>query len=140
MKRRCKECSERSALQDSSERGAALIEAAATLLTLLILLFGIMEAGRMINIQHALTNAAREGARFSVLPLQSSGSPPVPHDDLPSVQEVQAKVQGYLDANGMNGATATILVDQACCDITSAGCQTCVTASQKDSLATVTVH
>src|SRR5262249_45867454 len=138
MKRRCKECSERSALQDSSERGAALIEAAATLLTLMILLFAIFEAGRMINIQHALTNAAREGARFSVLPLQSSGG--VPTDTLPGTSAVEARVQDYLNANGMNGAAATIDVDQACCDITPAGCQTCGGTSQKYSLVTVRIH
>ena len=120
-----------------TDSGAALIEAALTMLTVLILLFGVMEAGRMLNIQHTLTNAAREGARFSVLPLQSSGG--VPTDTLPGTTAIQAKVQGYLDANGMNGATATILVDQACCDITSGGCQTCGSTSQKYSLVTVTV-
>ena len=125
--------------KESSERGAALIEAAATLLTLMILLFAVFEAGRIINIQHTLTNAAREGARFSVLPAQSIGNPPVPSDSLPSTTAVQARVQSYLDANGMGGAPATIAVDQACCDVTSAGCQTCVTASQKYSLVTVTV-
>ena len=125
----------------SSESGAALVEGALTLLTLLILLFGVMEAGRMINIQHTLTNAAREGARFSVLPLQSTGG--VPTDTLPGSTAVQAKVQAYLDANGMNGATATINVNQACCDITPGStlqCQTCVAAtSQYYSLVTVTV-
>jgi hypothetical protein len=39
----------------------------------------------------------------------------------------------------MGGATATILVDQACCDITSGGCQTCGATSQRYSLVTVTV-
>jgi Flp pilus assembly protein TadG len=121
----------------SPESGAALVEAAATLLTLLILLFGVFEAGRIINIQQTLTNAAREGVRFSVLPLQSSGG--VPTDTLPGTGAVQAKVQAYLDANGMGGATATILVDQACCDITSGGCQTCGATSQRYSLVTVTV-
>jgi len=121
----------------SSESGAALVEAAITMLTLLIMLFGILEAGRMINIQHTLTNAAREGARFSVLPLESSGG--VPTDTLPGTAAVQAKVQGYLDANGMNGAAATITLDQGCCDITPSGCQTCAGTSQKFSLVTVTV-
>ena len=125
--------------KESSERGAALIEAAATLIMVMILLFGVLEAGRIINIQHTLTNAAREGARFSVLPAQSSGTPPVPSDTLPSITAVQARVQSYLDANGMGGATATIDVNQACCDVTSAGCQTCATTSQKYSLVTVSV-
>ena len=121
----------------STETGAALVEGVLMLLTTLILLFAVFEAGRILNIQHTLTNAAREGARFSVLPLQSSGG--VPTDTLPGTAAVQAKVQAYLDANGMGGATATIDVDQGCCDITSGGCQTCVSSSQKYSLVTVTV-
>ena len=125
--------------RESSEDGAALVEAALTLLMTLILLFAVFEAGRILNIQHTLTNAAREGARFSVLPLQSSGG--VPTDTLPGIPAIQGKVQAYLDANGMGGATATINVDQACCDIIpgSTPCQTCVSSSQKYSLVTVTV-
>jgi len=67
---------------------------------------------------------------------------------LPGTSAIQAKVQAYLDANGMNGATATIDVCGnltpgggacECCDITSAGCQPCVSTSQRYSLVTVTV-
>jgi Flp pilus assembly protein TadG len=126
--------------RESSEDGAALVEAALTLLMTLILLFAVFEAGRILNIQHTLTNAAREGARFSVLPLQSSGG--VPTDTLPGIPAIQGKVQAYLDANGMGGATADIQVNQACCDITSGGCVSpCPTgsATQKYSLVTVTV-
>jgi Flp pilus assembly protein TadG len=104
-----------------SESGAALLEATLTMLTLLLLLFGIFEAGRIINIQHTLTNAAREGARFAALPLQSSGTPPTPTDTLPSTGAVQARVQGYLDAAGLNGATATIILER-CCDPTDTTC------------------
>lgn len=97
----------------SSERGAAMVEAALTMLTLLVLLFSIFEAGRLLNIQQTLTNAAREGARLSVLPAAATGSPPVPSDTLPSTSTVQARVQDFLNASGLNGATATINVDQA---------------------------
>jgi len=99
--------------KEGSERGAAMLEAALTMLTLLVLLFAIFEAGRMLNIQQTLTNAAREGARLSVLPAAATGSPPVPSDTLPSTGVVQARVQTFLDASGLNGATATIAVDQA---------------------------
>jgi hypothetical protein len=107
--------------RDNSERGAAMVEAALTLLTLLILMFAIFEAGRMLNIQQTLTNGAREGARFSVLPAAASGTPPVPSDTLPTVPAVQARVQTYLSAAGLNGATATIDVLQ-CCDPTANDC------------------
>jgi Flp pilus assembly protein TadG len=93
----------------SSERGAAMVEAALTMLTLLILLFAILEAGRMLNIQQTLTNAAREGARLSVLPAWGGT------DTLPSTGTVQTRVQSFLDASGLNGSTATVSVNQ-CCD------------------------
>ena len=93
--------------REDSERGAAMVEAALTLLTLLILMFAIFEAGRMLNIQQTLTNAAREGARLSVLPLQGGTS------TLPSTPVVQARVQTFLNAAGLNGATATVGVNNA---------------------------
>jgi Flp pilus assembly protein TadG len=102
----------------STERGAAMVEAALTMLTLLILMFAILEAARMLNIQQTLANAAREGARFSVLPAAAS---PLPSDTLPTVSDVQARVQGYLNAAGLNGATATVGVLQ-CCDPTPNSC------------------
>lgn len=127
--------------RENSERGAAMVEAALTLLTLLILMFAIFEAGRMLNIQQTLTNGAREGARFSVLPAASSGTPPVPSDTLPSTTAVQTRVQDYLNAAGMNGATATIAVLQ-CCDPTSDTCDDqppCDTGEFHYSRVTVTV-
>ena len=106
---------------ESSQRGSAMVEAALTLLTLLVLLFGIFEAGRMLNIQQTLTNAAREGARLSVLPAAATGSPPTYSDTLPSTSVVQARVQDFLNASGLNGSTATVTVDQ-CCDPSSTTC------------------
>jgi Flp pilus assembly protein TadG len=96
--------------KDTSERGSAMVEAALTLLTLLVLIFGIFEAGRMLNIQQTLTNAAREGARLSVLPLQGGT------DMLAPEAQVRSRVRTFLDASGLNGAVVpdgNILVDQA---------------------------
>ena len=107
--------------KENSHRGAAMVEAALTMLTLLVLMFAIFESGRVMNIQQTLTNAAREGARFSVLPAAASGSPLAYYDDLPSVSAVQARVQEYLNAAGLNGATATVGVLQ-CCDPTFNAC------------------
>jgi hypothetical protein len=124
---------------ESSERGAAMVEAALTMLTLLVLMFAIFEAGRMLNIQQTLTNAAREGARLSVLPSAASGTPPAPSDSLPSVAEVRSRVRGFLDAAGLNGAVVAdgdIDVCQAWCP---GGCGTCATGSTVYSRVEITV-
>ena len=108
----------------TQERGAAFVEAALTSLMLTVIMFAIFEAGRLINIQQTLTNAAREGARLSVLPAWGGT------DTLPSTTAVQARVQTFLDAAGLNGASATVLVDN---NHTEAG------GTTKYSLVTVTV-
>ena len=127
--------------KENSQRGAAMVEAALTMLTLLVLLFAIFESGRVMNIQQTLTNAAREGARFSVLPAAASGSPPAPSDALPSTTAVQARVQEYLNAAGLNGATANIQVQQ-CCNPSPDACPNqppCATGQFHYSRVTVTV-
>ena len=43
--------------------GIAAVEMAAVLPAVLILLMGILEVGRLIEMQQVLTNATREGAR-----------------------------------------------------------------------------
>lgn len=49
------------------ERGAAAVEFAILLPVLLLLIFGIIDFGRMLNAQITLTEAAREGARAAAL-------------------------------------------------------------------------
>ena len=56
-----------SALRD--EQGAAAVEMALVLPLLLLLLFGIIDFGRVLNAQITLTEAAREGARAAALHL-----------------------------------------------------------------------
>lgn len=124
---------------ESSERGAAMVEAALTMLTLLVLMFAIFEAGRMLNIQQTLTNAAREGARLSVLPSAASGSPPAPSDSLPTEAQVKSRVRVFLDAAGLNGAVVPdgdIDVCQAWCP---GGCGTCTTGATVYSRVEITV-
>lgn len=50
-------------MSKASERGAAAVEFALLVPILIMIIFGIMEFGRAYNVQVALTNAAREGAR-----------------------------------------------------------------------------
>ena len=54
--------------QDRKQKGAALVEAAITIPILLLVAVGIFEFGRAYQFWQVLTNAAREGARYSVTP------------------------------------------------------------------------
>lgn len=45
------------------QRGAAAVEFAAVAPIFVLLLFGMLEFGRMVMVQQILTNATREGAR-----------------------------------------------------------------------------
>jgi hypothetical protein len=55
------------------DRGAAAVETAIVLPLLLLLIFGLVDFGRMLNAQIVVTEAAREGARAGAL-----GDDPVP--------------------------------------------------------------
>ena len=49
------------------ERGAVAVEMAILLPLLLLILLGIVEFGRALNVQVSLTQAAREGARYAAV-------------------------------------------------------------------------
>ena len=49
------------------DRGAVAVEFALLLPVLLLIVFGIIDFGRMLNAQITLTQAAREGARLAAL-------------------------------------------------------------------------
>ncbi len=84
-----------------TERGTALVEAAITIPILLLIAVGIFEFGRAYQTWQILTNAAREGARISVLPNGDAGA-------------VEAGVRQYMQ-NGQLPlyATAGVTVDRA---------------------------
>jgi Flp pilus assembly protein TadG len=66
-----------------------------------MILLGIMEAGRFMNVQQTLTDAAREGARLSVAPITQTST-------VATVEEIRAEVQRFLDAARIDGATIDI--------------------------------
>jgi Flp pilus assembly protein TadG len=64
----------RSTQAGPGERGAAAVEFALVLPVLLLVIFGIIDFGRMLNAQITLTEAAREGARAtSILDAAAGG-------------------------------------------------------------------
>ncbi|NLG50922.1 MAG: pilus assembly protein [Chloroflexi bacterium] len=77
------------------ERGATLVEYALVLLVFLTLVFGIMEFGRVIFLYSALTNAAREGARYGIVP---------PHN----AAAAAARAQEYARDAGLDSATIVV--------------------------------
>jgi len=90
-----------------NQKGGTLLEGAITLMLFFTLIFGVLEFGRAYNLYQTITNAAREGARYSVAPFSGTSN-------LPNTTQVQARVQQYLDSVGARNTT--ISVDQ-----TSAG-------------------
>jgi Flp pilus assembly protein TadG len=51
-----------------SKRGSAIIEFAVILPIFMTMLFGMVEFGRVLSVQHIVNSAAREGARVASLP------------------------------------------------------------------------
>ena len=85
----------------SRQKGGTLLEAAITLMLFFTLIFGVLEFGRAYNLYQAITNAAREGARYSVAPFPGT-------NNLPSTVQVEARVQQYLNSVGARGTTVNV--------------------------------
>jgi Flp pilus assembly protein TadG len=75
-------------IKRKKERGAALIESAVTIPIILLISVAIFDLGRAYQSWQVLTNAAREGARVSII----SGKT----DD-----DVRAAVNNYISAGGL---------------------------------------
>src|SRR5262245_4271302 len=91
---------EHSFKRKSPESGVTTVEGAIILVAFFMLLLGVIEAGQFMKTRQVLTNAAREGARFAVAPTSGTNT-------LPSEDEVKAKVNSFLAAAGVTGATIT---------------------------------
>lgn len=76
-------------------KGAAVVEFAVVAPVLFLLIFGMIEFGRMVMVQQVLTNASREGARIAVL-------------DGATTTDVTTAVQNYLAGASVSGATITV--------------------------------
>jgi Flp pilus assembly protein TadG len=77
-----------------NRRGAAVVEFAVVAPVFFLLVFGMIEYGRMVMVQQVLVNASREGARVGIL-------------DNSTLTDVQTAVNGYLTSANITGATTT---------------------------------
>jgi Flp pilus assembly protein TadG len=76
-------------------RGAAVVEFAVVAPIFFLLVFGMIEYGRLVMVQQIITNASREGARIGVL-------------DGSTTQDVTDAVETQLTNATINGATVTV--------------------------------
>lgn len=85
----------------SKERGVALVESALTIVLLFTVFFAIIEASRVLSVQQAISNAAREGARLAVTPLVNTNA-------LPPKAAIENQVGRFLTAASVQGAVVTV--------------------------------
>jgi Flp pilus assembly protein TadG len=79
-------------------RGATLVEFALVAPLLFLLIFTIIEFGRLVMVDQILTNAAREGARRAVL-------------EQSTVSDVEQATSNYLSKSSISGASITVSPD-----------------------------
>jgi Flp pilus assembly protein TadG len=78
-----------------NRRAAAAVEFAVVAPVFFLLVFGMIEYGRMVMVQQVITNASREGARAGVL-------------DGATASSVTTTVNNYLTSGSISGATVTV--------------------------------
>lgn len=81
-----------------NRRGASAVEFAMVAPVFFLLIFGMVEYGRMVMVQQVITNASREGARRAVL-------------DGSTTAGVQSAVTSYLESGGIKNAEITVTPD-----------------------------
>jgi len=86
-----------------NRRGAAAVEFAVVAPVFFLLVFGLIEFGRMVMVQQVITNASREGSRVAVLDDPREGS-------VVTAGVIQT-VENYLDSAGINGADIVVTPD-----------------------------
>ena len=99
MKRR-----ERSSFPTGDERGQAVVEFSAVLLLIVILVFGIIEMGRMALIYISLADGARAGLRYAMVHGANSSSPSTYN----SFGSVKTQVWNITSLAGLSGASVTV--------------------------------
>ena len=80
-----------------SRLGAAAVEFAIVAPIFFLMIFGMVEFGRMVMVQQIITNASREGARMAVL-------------DGATTTEVTTSITTYLSNASINNVTPTVTI------------------------------
>jgi hypothetical protein len=80
-----------------NRRAAAAVEFAVVAPVFFLLIFGMIEYGRMVMVQQVITNASREGARLAVL-------------DGATYDEIEAQVEEYLTSASIDTTNAVVEV------------------------------
>jgi Flp pilus assembly protein TadG len=80
--------------------GAAAVELACVLPLVALLLFGVLDIGRMVEVEQLLNNAARDGGRLAAV--GSTLDPTTGNQVDYYASDVTNLVQGYLANNGIN--------------------------------------
>ncbi|MBN2089299.1 pilus assembly protein [candidate division KSB1 bacterium] len=88
-----------------NQAGQSLVEFALVLPVFIIVIFGIIEFGRIWMTMNVITSAAREGVRIAAV------TPP-------DVARVQNTVQNLLNASNINGAIITVAGPNAAREVT----------------------
>lgn len=96
--------------------GAAAVEFALVAPLFFLLVFGMVEFGRMVMIQQVITNASREGARMAVL-------------DGASASSVKSSVVTYMANGGVTISTSDVTINPSDPTTAAAGNPVTVTVS-----------
>lgn len=91
------------------DRGAAAVEMALLLPILLLIVFGIIDFGRMLNAQISVTEAAREGARAATVS-STAGAAQSRVNRLSTDYIVDTGASTFCGATPAAGADATVVV------------------------------
>jgi Flp pilus assembly protein TadG len=88
-------------------RAASALEFAVAAPVFFVLIFGLVEFGRCLMIQHLMTNAARQGCRVAVIEGKATA-------------DVNSTVISLLSDQNISGATITVQVNGATADAVTA--------------------
>jgi Flp pilus assembly protein TadG len=84
---------------DERARGQALVEVAMVLPLFFLLVFGMIDLGRVIWANDVVANAAREGARFASV---NAGTLVIGNEAEATKDQIRTHVQGFVVAGGVN--------------------------------------
>ncbi len=90
------------------ERGAVIVEFAMILPLLVIIFVTIIDLGVLLHEHQVLQNAAREGARFSILPMNQIG----PLNPTATVNGIKQRVIDYCEGENVTVLLGDITVSQ----------------------------